>query len=301
VGQENTVTLKIYENFGPHSIELVQFGLGIPEIGAPLHSGEVILEAWMESDYSDATQPPTVKEFIINDIHNLIENDSVWAETGLVPCMTSSVDDAGCLEMTLHYSYREAPLYNVMMINAMDAKRNGENSYFNDGIDVSGDSLNPADTLNIIPITTENYPQKRGAVELVQVDRAEKTWVDPYGYLWQGDASSKMTLISEIPFERFNDRISEYRGYNDRNNSHFGQYVLEQRMLAQDIFNELVQYKQIQGDDLTDYVADTIIITVTDRSDDVQLQKTMHSEDMRAQEKLSEMFEHMYPGRDFEN
>ena len=300
VGQENSVTLRIYENYGPHSIELVQLGLGIPEIGAPLHSGEVVLEAWMKPNYSDVEQPPIVGEFVISDVHNLIENDSVWAETDLVPCMTSSVDYAGCLEMTLHYSYREAPLYNVMMINAMDAKRNAENTYFNDGVEVSGESLNPADVLNILPITTENYPQKRGMIELTQVDRAEKTWIDPYGYLWQGD-TAKMVMISSIPFERFNDRISEHHGYNDRYNSHFGEYVLEQQRLAQDVFDEIVQHKQIQGDDLTGYVADTILYTITDRSDDVQLQNTMHSEDMRAQEKLAEIFEHMYPGRDFEN
>ena len=271
IGNTNTVSIKAWENSGPQGITLTQIGLGVPEIGSPLNDAEVIVEIW--------TSNTEVEEIVITDPHNLIENSSVSAQTDIVNCRTDS--DAQCLDVTLNYMYREAPLYNVMSVEVMDMSRNVQSTTFNDGVEVLGESMNPADILNVVPKTTQNYPQTSGTVLLTQIDRAEQMWVDPYGYLWQGD-DSKMTLISEIPFVRFNDSESEFTGYNSRLNSNFVMYQEEQIEKAQMAFDYLTYYKQIQGDDLTGYVGKTFDNVPLERADDVELQQAIVDEQIRA-------------------
>jgi hypothetical protein len=271
IGNTNTVSIKAWENSGPQGITLTQIGLGVPEIGSPLNDAEVIVEIW--------TSNTEVEEIVITDPHNLIENSSVSAQTDIVNCRADS--DAQCLDVTLNYMYREAPLYNVMSVEVMDMSRNVQSTTFNDGVEVLGDSMNPADTINVLPKAPQNYPQTSGTVLLTQIDRAEQMWVDPYGYLWQGD-KSKMTLISEIPFVRFNDSESEFTGYSSRLNSNFVMYKEEQIEKAQMAFDYLTYYKQIQGDDLTGYVGKTFDNVKLERADDVTLQQSIVDEQIRA-------------------
>jgi len=48
IGQTNTVTVKVYDEYGAQGIRLVQFGLGLPEIGSPLDNAEAIIGIWLE-------------------------------------------------------------------------------------------------------------------------------------------------------------------------------------------------------------------------------------------------------------
>jgi len=87
--------------------------------------------------------------------------------------------------------------------------------------------MNPAD-ITYTHVPNILYPQQRGLIELTQIDRGEQLWMDPYGYVWQGD-DSKMVLTSVIP-PRAPDRdlMSVFFGYNNRINSHFAEYMQEQ-------------------------------------------------------------------------
>ncbi|MCH7560209.1 MAG: hypothetical protein IIC67_02375, partial [Thaumarchaeota archaeon] len=101
---------------------------------------------------------------------------------------------------------------------------------------------------------------------------------------------SKMVLISTIPLkEKDNDPKSIWSGYNDRINSNFAMYKQEQIDKAQQVFDIL--YMEIQGDDLTNYVAETIYFTVKnkDRANDSVLQQALIDEANRAELVLKEL------------
>jgi len=279
IGKTNTVTVKVYDEYDAHGLRLVQFGLGVPEIGSPLDNAELIIAIWF--DYRENN----IKEVKITDKHNLIENSSIKTQTEMVDCRKNSTDQ--CTQITMKYMYREAPIYNIMRVGVMDNYRNLQTTDFNDGIQVLGESMNPADKLNIIPVTLQQYPQKRGLVELTQIDRSEKLWADPYGYIWQGD-QSKMVLISIIPpKESDNDPESIWSGYNDRINSNFVMYKQEQIVKAQEVFDTL--YVDIQGDVSTDYVAETTNFTYKNKIDGSVLQQALIDEANRAELVLEEL------------
>lgn len=279
VGEINTVEIIVYENQGTRNLKMVQFGLGGHYIGQSLSTFEGIIEVPLF--INSTSNSLETDEITIHDKDNLIENSSVIATASIVSC--GALD---CVKVLLEYSYREATINNMMLVNVWDNPRNSQNFYFNDGVKVIGESLNPTNTMDIIPVTLQNYPQKRGLVELTQIDRGEKLWVDPYGYIWQGD-SSKIVLISTISPQPRDDPKSVWSGYNDRLNSNFASYKQEQIEKAQKTIDTL--YINIQGDDLTDYVAETIHFEITDRVDDGILQQRMINETNRAEMYLEEL------------
>jgi len=178
VGELNSVQVKIYENGGIANNKWVQFGLGVKEVRDPVNDSEVIILVILH-------QNGTAVELIdIVDKENLIENDSVFATVYPIKCKVLS-NNEDCILVTLVYSYREAPEYNIMLVNTVDDKRNGWTFYFNDGIKVIGKSLNE-------PPTTKQF-FKNGSQDkdvwytLTRTDKIKDIWTDQNGIEYQNN------------------------------------------------------------------------------------------------------------------
>ena len=280
-GQSNTITAKVYENRGPHNIKLVQFGLGIPEVGSPLNDAEVIVEVWLESNLSDVDTPPSVQELLIRDSANLIESDSVLADTKLTECINGSADTDGCLEVSLHYVYREAPMYNVVLAMPMDLARNSEHNYFNDGITVAGQSLNPPKT-EIVALG------QSGTIQVVtQIDKKGDLWVDEQGHQWTKNNHGTWIQLTKPDFQRHQDEISNVM---TRDNSNFSLLVEYEKEKAMAIFDGASLQKE-----LPDYFAYTYLNKSEDKLEGADLQEKITQESLQAEAKLVKMWNSLYP------
>jgi len=175
VGEMNTVEIIIYENQGVNNIKLVQFGLGATEIGQPLNDLEVLIEVWLDINNNNFA----IEEIVINDEDNLIESSSVSAVADVVKCMSDS-NTKVCLKVTLQYSYREATINNVMLVNAADKYRNSQNFYFNEGINVLGESLNEPPTY-ILQNKRGSQQTEDLTLTLTRTDKVNNIWTDNYG------------------------------------------------------------------------------------------------------------------------
>ena len=209
----NTATVKIYENQGTSSIAMVQFGLGMPEIGSPLNDAQTLVEISLAGGEIDQIE--------LVDSNNLVDVSNV--ATQIVKCSPDSSTD--CLELSMQYVYRDQPKYNVMAINAMDLHRNSNTNYMNDGILVTGDSINDPVQQDIdVAKANSFYPQKSGLVTLTLVDYKTDMWQDEYGYMWSTDDYGPY-LVDDIPRPiQEPDHFSEWSGYNDRLHSEFEDY-----------------------------------------------------------------------------
>lgn len=221
VNQTNTIELIIYENGGINNIKWVQVALGIPEIGSPLNDAEVIAQLILQGGQRE--------DLVVTDNLNLIQN---FNATSIEPVKCKAdYNTETCLKVVFEYEYREAPLYNVVAIDLMDTQRSAWTFYFNDGVEVLGESLNPADTLNISN-KPSHHPQKSGILDLIQIDRKDQLWIDSHGYLWQGD-ESKMVLLSEIKYTAVEDKISEFHDSSYRYHSEFSNDMIGQAIVAE--------------------------------------------------------------------
>ncbi|MDI1495562.1 MAG: DEAD-box helicase [Cenarchaeum symbiont of Oopsacas minuta] len=190
VGEINTIKIKVYDGTGPEGIKRVEFALGVPDIGL-YHSAEAFIEVWMEKDTL------SVKEIIIEDDLNILENSDISATVSQTSC---SGDQTQCLLLELQYSYREPPVYNTIAIKPVDRDNDAYQFYFNDGIHVDGDSINLPKEMQISTSHAINHIHTNGTLHLIQTDRAENMWIDQYGFQWKiiGNTIRQITMPEYI-------------------------------------------------------------------------------------------------------
>ncbi len=215
--QTNTVSVKVYENRGINNISNVQFGMGMPEVGSPLNDAQTLIEVWLDDGM--------IEKIVPLDENNLVTITNVT--TDIVSCGYTPAD---CLQVTVDYIYRDQPKYNVMAINSMDGSRNSQTNYMNDGVLVTGQSMNAPLTQDVtVSKAGMLYPQRDGTVELSLVDYKNDLWQDPFGYMWTTNQYGPY-LIDDIPLPiQEPDPIWQVM---DRSNSHF---------------DEMIQYEQARA------------------------------------------------------
>ena len=131
VGKQNTVSLKIYENEGPRNIQHVSIAFG-------LRSGEVISESKAVINY-DILHDGTGALSVI-DPENAI-GDSLSASHEVVECAAGSALE--CLSVTVEHSFRAPLEFDIVGTDVWDSQRNSWQNYFNHGLRITGESMNP--------------------------------------------------------------------------------------------------------------------------------------------------------------
>jgi len=216
VGETNSVEIIVYENGGTHNMKRVQFGLGGQELGQPLSTFEVIIEVPLFKNYTSGYME--TDELTITDKDNLIENSSVTATSNIISCGATT---SSCLKITLQYSYREATLNNMMVVNVVDKPGNSQNFYFNHGIAVLGDSVNISPTI----ILFEKHLNQQTTdlwVNYTRTDKVKDIWIDQNGIEYKRINDNWFDRITPLPDHTCNDPLlNQTMNGGDRNNCHF--------------------------------------------------------------------------------
>jgi len=158
VGALNTIDLLIYENWGKNNIKFVHVFLGLEDKTTP------ISKAAASFGYHFLPSNSVREAFEITDKQNLLDSANM---TGISSAECSIHDNTNyddCLKISFEYTSREAPLHNVFAIQLGDEHGNKFTHYFNDGIAVIGDSLNPTRIETI------------SGIEYTRIDKANNIW-----------------------------------------------------------------------------------------------------------------------------
>jgi hypothetical protein len=275
VGEMNTVEIIIYENGGINNMKLVQFGLGATEIGESLNDLEVLIEVWLETFGS--TDEMGIDEIVINDKDNLIENSTVVAAADVVKC-TAAAENEVCIKVTLQYSYRESTINNVMLVNVVDKPRNTQSFFFNEGIQVLGESLNPSPTYIINNKQTSQQTENL-TLTLTRTDKVNHIWTDESGIEYLQVSETRFNRIDPHVFKIKQDPIQSVAS---RSNSNFEIMIINENMRAVQHFDSSL----IQGtlDVLTD---EPMIVHITPRLE--KLGDKFDAEQVKAQEIMYEI------------
>jgi len=130
VGKQNVAEFKIYENMGPDSISHFELAFGLAN-GESIGMSKAVIN-W------DKTFDG-VETITLDDPENVL--DSIKVTTSEGSC--SDELQQKCLIVKVKHTFR-APLdFNILGTNVWDAKRNAWQNYYNHGIEVVGESLNP--------------------------------------------------------------------------------------------------------------------------------------------------------------
>jgi len=266
IGELNTAVFKIYENNGIQNIKHVSFAFGLATDDI-ISNSKAMIE--LDIDY-DGTETVTVY-----DPKNALDNINVT--TNVVDCIAGST--AQCLEVTMEHMFR-APLdFNIVATDVWDQKRNAWQNYFNHGIEVIGESMNPPEEYNAI---------NRGQIYHL-TETGKTTAVDEFGNNWS--LKYDVWAMDYIKAPRMQDAPTEIM---TRNHSEFVEYKKSQII---DAMNELALLCPTCLDESYTDFADSFaydIPIILEKLQDPLVQEKLALEGQRAQEIMDDL---LHPAR----
>jgi len=137
-GEENTAILKVFEDSGTHNMRHVGLSFG-------LSNGQHFAEAEAAIRVNIAFNGEHT--VTLDDPQNAIDADSLSAEVGTAKCMPGS--EAECSLVTIRHTFREPLDFNVVSTIVWDDRRNSWQNFFNHGVHVTGESLNPSHGIEV--------------------------------------------------------------------------------------------------------------------------------------------------------
>ena len=194
-GTAHDFALKAYAQNGMKSFVI---GFGVNEVGAPASESEASITVNLGRDYTlDSTY--TIDSVEYDNDENVIGENATFAVSG-VSCGGGSggnnnndnsngiiqKDQIQCTQLLIDgVLFREAMYDEPFMIEAVDAKRKVITHYMNEGLQVTGESINEPPTHKF---SSKKTSQSDAVIlELVRTDKLGNIWTDQFGYTWSAD------------------------------------------------------------------------------------------------------------------
>jgi len=215
IGKVNTFEAKVYAEQG---VKVQEFLFGIPQKG-DAHLAELGVEVWFGL-FGE------IQDIKVIQKSNVIDIDSLTATQQKTNCLSSDVDE-NCIVTSVSMVFLEPLRDKVMAIKAIDFKNRYQITYLNEGFDVSGESLNPMNTM-MIP-SPERY---EGLIPLTQTEKYSLHWTAEDGRIFEKNDSGSFSQINQS-FERFQD-VGEPR---TRTHSGFGGIIAYEQERATAVYD----------------------------------------------------------------
>lgn len=258
VGVKNIAEFKIFDEEGPSDIRHFELAFGLSNGQSISTSKASIL--WDRT--FDGVETVTLV-----DPDNILDNVNVKTKTG--KCNTEPAPE--CLIVTVEHTFRAPPEFNIVGTNVWDATRNSWQNYFNDGIAVVGESMNPPDEIQVLDRV--GYP-----AIITLVDKTHG--IDKDGRQWMLDSGWR---VVDTPTREL-DPVTMHG--IDRTNSMFGIYKKGQELIATDLV------KSKYGTDIYQSFEFPHLKSINDpyvsMADDVKLKQKILLEQLRATKKLAQ-------------
>lgn len=269
VGEPNRTILKIYDNGGTQNIAHVELGFGLGK-GESFSENRaaIILDRTRDGRESVTTYDP----------ENVLDN--VKVSTTREKC--SNLVSSWCLVVTIDHTFRESLKFNMVGTQVWDFNRNSWQNFYNHGVHIIGDSLNPPKTKSVAFGTKD----MKGLFTLTRIDKIEDKWIDEFGNVYLHRGNDRFVLIESIPRQVIEDYVTMHGC--DRMCNWFDKYKENQEMLAK------LKLDSILGRDITNGLPSFTpgpSYSFVSRSEDPILQKQIADEIQRAESLFDEKFE----------
>jgi len=207
VGEENRADFKIYDNMGPEKIKHFSFAFGLGK-DQVISQSKAMIELDIDFDGKEIVT--------LTDPENAL--DDVRVETSTVSC--DGDIRVECLAVTIYHTFRTPLDFNIVATDVWDTKRNSWQNYYNHGIEVVGESLNPPKEYDGI---------NRGTIYHL-TETSKTTAMDEFGNSW--------TLKYDKWYKDYVvEKVQDTGNMNNRSHSAFGNWKQEQAEMATSYFD----------------------------------------------------------------
>lgn len=197
VGKQNVAEFKIYDDKGPDSVSHFELAFGLAS-GESIGMSKAVIN-WDKS--FDGIETVT-----LYDPENVLDKIKVTTSEG----SCSDESQQKCLIVKVIHTFR-APLdFNILGTNVWDAKRNAWQNYYNHGIEVVGESLNPPDKYDGINKGHIYHLTEIG--KDIAVDEFGDSWTFHHG-IWNKDyvELQRITDSDTNVFTRMHSEFAKYK------------------------------------------------------------------------------------------
>jgi len=273
VGDTNKADFKIYDSLGPKNIRhfTLAFGLDKDQI---ISQSKAMIELDIDFDGAETVT--------VTDPENVL--DHVTVATNFVSC--SDDNELKCLNVTIYHKFRTPLDFNIVATDMWNTKRIAWQNYYNHGIEIVGESLNPPKKYNGF-----NKGQIYHLTEIsktVAIDDNGNSWTLEYEQ-WKMDQIPKIEIIRKISM-----------GGYAREHVYFDLYKKGQELLAQHILEETCKKCMDKPFGEINKVKLTEPVTNVDRGFDPKIREILDSEATIAEQKLEFLFESLYVAKVFD-
>jgi hypothetical protein len=151
--------------FAPHQLKIMEFAFGIPEVGE-WYNSEASIE--IETNYDGEIISSEVTK---NTYPPVINATSLESSVSKVKCVAND-NSKPCYRVSVEFSFLEAPIGNVFGVQAIDQSRKNQILYFNDGLELEGESQNPPVVHQII-----SDIKYKGLQTIQRIDKVNDIWM----------------------------------------------------------------------------------------------------------------------------
>lgn len=215
IGEKNTFEAKVFADKG---LRVQEFLFGIPGV-SQAHLAELGVEVWFDYD-GEIKQVKAIQK------SNVIDETSLIAEHEKSRCKNSDFYK-NCDSVKVSMVFLEPLKDNVMALKAIDFKNRYQITYLNEGVDISGDSLNPMKTMKI-----PSGVRDKGLLQITQIAKYSPYWVSEDKRIFEMNRFGSFTQIN-YNFERFQDSGDPYT----RLHSGFDEKITHEQKRATQVFD----------------------------------------------------------------
>jgi len=204
--------------YAPKGLKIQEFLFGIPEVG-DAHLAELGIEVLFGLDGQ-------FKNFKVVQDSEIIDAQHVIFHHEKIKCQEPD-DEQTCDNVEISIIFLEPLREKIIAVKAIDFENRYQITYLNEGIDISGQSLNPKIT-KMIP-----SPKKyEGLIPVTQVEKYSSYWQTEDGRMFKNNEFGTFKEIG-VKFKRFQDKGDP----NTRLHSGFGEIIANEQKKALNIFD----------------------------------------------------------------
>lgn len=174
-GSSHDISLKAY---GTDSLKWFQIGFGVPSIGSPISDAEasILVEVARDNMQHHAYG---IRDISYDNESNVIGQDAK-VSVSAVPCMDGH-KSGSCVQVDIRgITFREQMYHEPFVIQVADSQMRTSSNYMNEGILVSGNSLNPTPHHTVTIKTASQNPAEN--ITIYRTDKLNDLWTDGTGY-----------------------------------------------------------------------------------------------------------------------
>ena len=177
--------------------------------------------------------------------------------------------------------FREPLNFNMVATYVWDFNRNSWQNYYNHGVEIIGESLNPPRT-EMVAFGTKDM---RGLYELTLIDKKKGLWLDEFGTVYQHEGNDRYDKVQSLSHGLVYDEITKHGC--DRNCNWFNENKLNQELLSKKIFEKILNGKSITDSPDEPF---THFFNFTSRANDPELQRLITHEKLEAEKTFEILF-----------